>query len=448
MAASDLPISVHPALLALPKVTTAEGPQILEISQVWGATILSTLHIAPGQTVTVGASGSTFLDATLDAPRTLVCWEGGLPMAQLGPDLRGWADRQGAVQPLDGEHSQLLIAAGERLVLQVGPMVYVAGQVPRSRRAVTSWRERLDRPLLATGALVSAIAGFFALSAALAPPPAEASTLELEREVVTLLLQTPRPEPKVAKEKAPAKVDEGARAKKKEGRVGEKLAKMKDAKGDSRKMAQRKLDREVAENSGVLAALRDSAHADVFGSSALSSDLTHGVGSLIGANGTQVGNGGLGSRGDGLGGGGTTGSLGADGLGTRGRSRGDGSYGSGGGDWGGPPVGPQVKRVGEPTLVGPLDRSLIDAVIKRNISQIRYCYQKELQTHPELGGKVVVKFTIAGDGSVSSADIKSSSLGSEVAESCIANRFYGFKFPEPKGGGIVLVSYPFLFAPG
>ena len=101
---------------------------------------------------------------------------------------------------------------------------------------------------------------------------------------------------------------------------------------------------------------------------------------------------------------------------------------------------------GQPIIMGALDKSLIDAVIKRNMNQIRYCYQRELTKNPSLGGKIVVKFTIAKDGSVSKTSIKSSSMGNKKVESCIAGRFMQFKFPEPKGGGIVIVSYPFIFA--
>jgi hypothetical protein len=39
-------------------------------------------------------------------------------------------------------------------------------------------------------------------------------------------------------------------------------------------------------------------------------------------------------------------------------------------------------------------------------------------------------------------------MGNSAVEGCIASRFMQFKFPEPKGGGIVIVSYPFIFSPG
>jgi outer membrane biosynthesis protein TonB len=123
-------------------------------------------------------------------------------------------------------------------------------------------------------------------------------------------------------------------------------------------------------------------------------------------------------------------------------------YGSGGGSFGEKGDGGIGRIGGDPIILGALDKSLIDAVIKRHMNQIRYCYQRELNRDPNLGGKIVVKFVIAKDGSVSKASTKSSTMGSSAVESCINSRFMRFKFPEPKGGGIVIVSYPFIFAPG
>lgn len=99
-------------------------------------------------------------------------------------------------------------------------------------------------------------------------------------------------------------------------------------------------------------------------------------------------------------------------------------------------------------VLGSLDKSLIDAVIKRHMSEIRYLYQRELIKNPSLSGEIVVKFVIAGDGTVPLAVIESSTMNNESVESGICARFMSFQFPEPKGGGIVEVTYPFRFAPG
>ena len=103
---------------------------------------------------------------------------------------------------------------------------------------------------------------------------------------------------------------------------------------------------------------------------------------------------------------------------------------------------------GDPVIIGALDKDLIHAVAKRNMNQIRYCYQRELTKDPTLGGTVVVAFTVAGDGSVTRARVKSATLDSTAVSGCIVNRFKQFRFPEPKGGGIAVVSYPFVFSPG
>ena len=136
------------------------------------------------------------------------------------------------------------------------------------------------------------------------------------------------------------------------------------------------------------------------------------------------------------------------GLGTKGRGSGASGYGQGSGNFGAKGEGGIGRIGGDPIIMGALDKSLIDRVIKRHMNQIKYCYQKQLTKNPNLGGKITVKFVISKDGSVSKASTKKSTMGNSAVESCINSRFMMSKFPRPKGGGIVIVSYPFIFAPG
>jgi hypothetical protein len=207
-------------------------------------------------------------------------------------------------------------------------------------------------------------------------------------------------------------------------------------------------DREVAENAGVLQAW-DNAPTEAQGalgsSTQFDSTLIGGIGGLIGAKGTPIGAGGLGARGSGLGGGGTAAGLG--GLGTKGRGSGASGYGSGGRNFGAKGSGGIARIGGDPIILGALDKSLIDRVIKRHMNQIKYCYQRELNKNPTLRGKITVKFAISPSGSVSQATTHSSSMTNRSVETCINSRFMRFQFPEPRGGGIVIVKYPFLFSP-
>ena len=92
-----------------------------------------------------------------------------------------------------------------------------------------------------------------------------------------------------------------------------------------------------------------------------------------------------------------------------------------------------------------LPRDVVARVIARHQSEIRYCYERALQHTAGLGGKVAVVFTIDATGSVAQVDVAESGLGSPEVESCMTSRIGRWKFPEPKGGGVVSVSYPWVF---
>jgi outer membrane biosynthesis protein TonB len=105
-----------------------------------------------------------------------------------------------------------------------------------------------------------------------------------------------------------------------------------------------------------------------------------------------------------------------------------------------------VALVDEETVIeGGLDRDVIAEVIKRNLGQIRYCYERQLSSNPDLYGKLLVQFTIGADGNVMGPSIGQSTLKSAMVEGCVLRRVSGWRFPLPKGGTQVRVSYPFLF---
>ena len=189
------------------------------------------------------------------------------------------------------------------------------------------------------------------------------------------------------------------------------------------------LDAQIAEDAGLIGQLTDQGGMDR--GLIVDEELLGGIGGDLGAEGIQIGSGGLGSRGSGLGGGGSA-----------------SGFGSGGGNFGARSEGGIGRIGGEPIILGALDKSLIDPVIRRNMAQIRYCYTRELNRSPTLEGRIVVKFVIRGDGTVSRALTHSSTMaGGDAVQSCLNSRFMRFQFPEPRGGGIVIVKYPFLFAP-
>lgn len=147
----------------------------------------------------------------------------------------------------------------------------------------------------------------------------------------------------------------------------------------------------------------------------------------------------------------TLGSDSSDAEGLEGSLQGIGDLGShgvgvGGNGYEGDVLSAQVSP-GEPKILGTLNNDDITQVVEGHMAAIRYCYQRELISKPSLAGGLVVKFVVARDGSVSTAGIKSSTVGDSKVENCVAHRFRRFRFPEPPGGGIVVVSYPFELQP-
>jgi Ca-activated chloride channel family protein len=99
---------------------------------------------------------------------------------------------------------------------------------------------------------------------------------------------------------------------------------------------------------------------------------------------------------------------------------------------------------GDPIVLGAMDNSLVDDVIKRGKNPIRYCYQKELQKDPTLAGTIHLKFVLAESGAVTASQVVSSSLTNPAVGECVAQLVSTWTFPP--GHGVRVVNYPFVFS--
>lgn len=133
------------------------------------------------------------------------------------------------------------------------------------------------------------------------------------------------------------------------------------------------------------------------------------------------------------------------GVGTIGAAGGKGLKGIGGLAGGG--VGSASVGIldDETEIEGGLDKDVIARVINSQLGEIRYCYERQLAAEPDIYGKVVIRFSIDAGGVVATQRVGSTSLRSAIVEGCILRRIASWKFPKPKGGTTVLVTYPFLF---
>lgn len=97
--------------------------------------------------------------------------------------------------------------------------------------------------------------------------------------------------------------------------------------------------------------------------------------------------------------------------------------------------------------LGGLTKEEIDKVVKSRQGLIKACYQKELDRAKGIGGKLVVRFSISADGTVTKAspDGGKSTLSNAAVSDCVVRQILKLKFPA-KGGGVV--NYPFIFSQG
>ncbi|HPA56683.1 MAG TPA: AgmX/PglI C-terminal domain-containing protein, partial [bacterium] len=260
--------------------------------------------------------------------------------------------------------------------------------------------------------LLSFLIGGFIVNMIIETPPIEVDIFELDNRFAKLIVgeeqdvkvEELEEEKKVKLEKPKEGLVEASQQRKslgEEGRVGDKKSRVANAQGSAR----RGLDAKVAQSSGIMGALSSgAANFDrVFGGGGLGAGMEKTLGSVTGLAGVdQFGSGGLGTRGFGTGGGGNA--LGIGGLGTRGRGGGGGGkYGMAAGQIGRKGRSDITAGGGQAVIMGALDRSVIDAYIKRNLAKIRWCYEKELNKDPKLFGRIVINFIISGTGTVSSS---------------------------------------------
>ncbi len=113
----------------------------------------------------------------------------------------------------------------------------------------------------------------------------------------------------------------------------------------------------------------------------------------------------------------------------------------GGGLRGGSAASPVI-TLSKPTVRGALPVEVVERIARRHLNQLLFCYEKEVMRNPKLGGTLTLEAVIASTGDVVSAVTRSSTVGSPEVERCFTDAIRRWAFPQPSGGGIVIVSLP------
>lgn len=109
---------------------------------------------------------------------------------------------------------------------------------------------------------------------------------------------------------------------------------------------------------------------------------------------------------------------------------------------------PPTMRAGNPDVTGSLDKRVIQRVVRQHSGELAACYQREVAKIKGLNGRIEVSWIIAVNGSVAKVFITSTTLNNKNVENCVLRSIKFWRFPSPKGGGMVQVNYPFVFELG
>ncbi|MBA2663258.1 MAG: TonB family protein [Bradymonadaceae bacterium] len=448
------------------------GGDTLEVAFLWAGHVLKVNSYARPRTLTVGAgAGNDFVcehEDLLHPSFPLLTYQDGGYQLVVVPKMSGLVYIDDAGYHLD----ELIAASSEQHPEIAGARMVALGRTTRARielgpisvlirfidqPAVVAAGMQFDRtsvPYLSASAIGHVLFVLLAMTM-----PAGASSLSLDgfesndRFVQLLVAPLQEDQPVAAdwlesndeKHSAGHKGDEGA-AGERDKEITDKSLAIEGPADNERIELRKDYDRAIVESSGAVAIFRDNQMSSLFGTSesSVGSDALHALGIM-----------GPGEPGA---------SGGADGLGIRGTGRGgpgdsDVSIGiadvrpTGSGRRPGGPKANLERQTREPTFVpgppvfeGSLDREIIQRVVRQHRREITYCYESELQKDRTLAGRITVSFVVSPNGSVVSAMIDDSSLKSPAVERCLTERIRRWVFPEPKGGGIVKVRYPFNFS--
>jgi TonB family protein len=461
---SDLDLGILEKPLEEANRPTAEQ-RVLEVVARFGDMVIDAIQVAEPREIVVGGRMAKKADLRVE----------GLPADQFTIAINSGseaqivipADAKVAMRKSDGKVTRdvslantdapfparaLRLGINERVAFKVGNITFVAQYVKGDARMGKGGGMDWYFPrVFVISALVHA---FFVVAAFITPEGSGSLVDDLfknQNRFAQMILKAQE------KEKKQKKLDlsgmkGGAKHKGDEGKFGKKDKPKKDALASKAGAPRvdpnkREKDRKIALNAGLLGILKGAgqsgAVSNVFGPGGLGTGINNAMGGLRGTEmGDAGGAGGLGSRGTGAGGGGD--SLGIGGLGTHGHGRGTGGYGNI--DLGGRGKGTTRIVPGKTIIQGSLSKEEIGRVIRRNLARFKYCYEKQLNANPNLSGKISVYFTIAPTGDVAQASVRETSMNDENVESCAVKVMRSLKFPKPRGGGIVVVTYPFVFA--
>jgi len=445
------------------------GPLGLELRFRWGDQILAEQLLGPkhkGEFKIGSGAGVDFIvgDQRLGTPSfafVTADGAGGFTLRITG-QMTGELERKGRIVTLmqaiesgmatrEDEAYAITLEPDDIALVDIGGVVVDLCFQPVPPKVLVPLTERLDWTALNIFLLVFFFAGLLVVAAVTRAASGDEFTDELSGNTAVLtklLVKPPDPQKNPFLEQLAKSKEKGeapAAFQGTEGQMGKRNAPNRDAKASPKAIDPNSKDQARLIAQRIFGGKGNAGIATLFGRAGLGGSLQaamgHMTGSTVGDAGGVLG---MGLKGSGGGGGGTGNTIGIGAVGTRGVAGGEGKYGTG--------IGMGKKSSADiaitnsdPEVSGAYDPELIRRVVRSHHDQLKYCYDNALTRNPKLTGKVSVRWIITEGGTVGTSNVVSSTTNTPELDKCIAGRVLTWVFPKPKGGGVAVVTYPFVF---
>jgi len=445
------------------------GPLGLELRFRWGDLILAEYLLGPAHKGDFKIGSAAGVDFSSGDQRlggrsfTLVSADGagGFTLRITG-QMTGELERKGRIVTLmqaiesgmasrEDDAYAITLEPDDIALVDLGGVVVDLCFQPVPQKVAVPITERLDWTALNIFLLVFFFAGLLVVAAVTRLASGDEFTDELSgnNAVLTkLLVKPPDPQKNPFLEQLAKSKEKGeapAAFQGTEGQMGRKNAPNRDAKASPKAIDPNSKDQARLIAQRIFGGKGNAGIATLFGRAGLGGSLQaamgHMTGSTVGDAGGVLG---MGLKGSGGGGGGTGNTIGIGAVGTRGVAGGEGKYGTGIGM--GKKASADISITNsDPEVTGSMDPELIRRVVRSHHDQLKYCYDNALTKNPKLTGKVSVRWIITEGGTVASSNVVNSTTNTRELDQCIAGRVLTWIFPKPKGGGVAVVTYPFVF---
>lgn len=118
----------------------------------------------------------------------------------------------------------------------------------------------------------------------------------------------------------------------------------------------------------------------------------------------------------------------------------------------GPPLTARARRrvrpvalPGRAVTAGTCDAKRVQDALARRAAALQACYERRLQTRPDLSGQAILRWVQGADGQARAVALRSSTLGDRPLERCLERTVARLRLPPRSDGGACVIQWPFAF---